>query len=196
MGQAKQRKTGRLGVREVQCKSALVDSGICDYALNCYTGCAHACSYCYARFMGRFHHPGEPWGGFVDAKVNSPEVLARQLRGRGLSGGGSVFMSSVCDPYQPAEEKFQLTRRCLAMLLEAGFEVHLQTKSALVQRDFDLLAGRKNVSLCETITTMDEDLAGEVEPRAAPPAARLETLRLAKRARIPVKAFVGPVLRD
>ncbi len=63
-------------VREVCCKSVLCDSGICDYAVNCYTGCAHGCAYCYAQFMGRFHNVGRPWGSFVDVKVNAPDVLA------------------------------------------------------------------------------------------------------------------------
>ncbi len=179
---------------EVRCKTILSESGICDYALNCYTGCAHACAYCYARFMGRFHHPGKAWGSFVDAKVNAPEVLARQLQGRRLFSPGSVFVSSVCDGYQPAEETFQLTRRCLAMLVEAGFSVHVQTKSALVRRDFDLLAKAANVSLCQTITTLDEELAAQTEPLAAAPSARLETLRRAAEAGIPVKVFVGPLL--
>lgn len=179
---------------EVRCKKILSDSGICDYALNCYTGCAHACAYCYARFMGRFHHPDKPWGSFVDAKVNAPEALARQLRGRLPMSLGSVFVSSVCDAYQPAEEKLRLTRRCLGMLIEAGFDVHVQTKSDLVRRDFDLLAGAENVSVCETITTLDEDLAARIEPLAATPSARLETLRLAAQAGITAKAFVGPLL--
>ena len=179
---------------EVRCKTILSESGICDYALNCYTGCVHGCVYCYARFMGRFHHPGKPWGSFVDAKINAPEALARQLKGRSLFSPGSVFVSSVCDAYQPAEEKFQLTRRCLAMLIEAGFAVHLQTKSDRVQRDFDLLARAGNVSLCETVTTLDDALAAETEPFAAAPSARLETLRLAAESGIAAKAFVGPLL--
>lgn len=194
MATAKERTSRLPAVTEVQCKTILTESGICDYALNCYTGCAHACSYCYARFMGRFHRPGQAWGSFVDAKVNAPEALARQLKGRSLFSPGSVFISSVCDGYQPAEEKLRLTRRCLAMLVEAGFEVHVQTKSDLVQRDFDLLAGRDNVSLCQTITTMDEHLAAEIEPHASPPARRVEALRQARRAGIRIKAFVGPVL--
>ena len=181
-------------VEKVRCKTVLGASGICDYSLNCYIGCAHACAYCYARFMGRFHHPGRPWGSFVDAKVNAPEVLARQLSRRGLFAAGSVFVSSVCDPYQPAEEKLGLTRKCLGMLLEAGLEVHLQTKSVLVQRDFDLLSGRDNVSVCETITTLDADLAERIEPLAPPPAERLAALRAARRLGIRAKAFVGPLL--
>ena len=188
------KKSGRPAVREVRCKTILCDSGICDFALNCYTGCAHACTYSYARFMGRFHHPGKTWGSFVDAKVNAPEVLARQIRGRWLVSPGSVFVSSVCDAYQPAEEAYQLTRRCLEKLLQAGFQVHVQTKSALVQRDFDLLAGASNTTLCVTITTLDEGLARELEPLAASPSERLQTLRLACESGIAVKAFVGPLL--
>ncbi len=130
----------------------------------------------------------------MDAKTNAPEVLARQLKGRSLFTPGSVFVSSVCDAYQPAEEKLQLTRRCLPMLIEAGFDVHLQTKSDRVQRDFDLLARAKNVSLCETITTLDDELAAETEPFAAAPSARLETLRRAGESGIATKAFVGPLL--
>ncbi len=181
-------------VRQVRCKSILSDSGISDYSLNCYVGCAHACAYCYARFMGRFHHPGQRWGSFVDAKVNAPEVLARRLgRSRALRPP-SVFVSSVCDPYQPAEKDFHLTRRCLEMLLRAGFHVHLQTKSDLVRRDFDLLADHGGVSLCATITTMDAGLARALEPLASPPARRVEALAAAVEAGICAKAFVGPVI--
>ncbi len=181
-------------IRQVSCKSILGESGICDFSLNCYTGCTHACTYCYARFMGRFHHPGQDWGSFVDVKTNAPEVLAKQLSPKRLFSPGSVFLSSVCDPYQPVEEQYRLTRQCLGMLLDAGFRVHVQTKSDLVCRDLDIMAGRDNVSVCETITTLDADLARQIEPGAPPPAARLRALRRAAKAGIAVKAFVGPLL--
>ena len=67
-------------VRETVCKTILNRTSICDYSLNCYTGCEHGCVYCYARFMQRFHPHDEPWGQFVDVKVNAVEVLKRQLR--------------------------------------------------------------------------------------------------------------------
>ena len=70
-------------VRETVCKTILNRGGISDYSLNCYTGCTHACVYCYARFMQRFHPHDEPWGAFVDVKVNAVEVLKRQLRRAG-----------------------------------------------------------------------------------------------------------------
>ena len=67
-------------VRETVCKTILNRSGLGGYSLNCYTGCTHACVYCYARFMQRFHPHQEPWGAFVDVKVNAVETLKRQLR--------------------------------------------------------------------------------------------------------------------
>ena len=68
-----------LVVREVNCKTVLNRSSLGQYSMNCYTGCRHGCVYCYARFMQRFHPHAEPWGEFVDVKVNAPDALARQL---------------------------------------------------------------------------------------------------------------------
>ena len=127
-----------LVVRETVCKTILNRSGLSDYSLNCYTGCTHACVYCYARFMQRFHPHDEPWGAFVDVKVNAVEVLKRQLR---RAEPGTVFVSSACDGWQPVEAQWRLTRRCCELLLERGFQVHVLTKSALVLRDLDVFAG-------------------------------------------------------
>lgn len=180
-------------VREVECKTALVRSGICDYALNCYTGCQHACLYCYARFMGRFHHPGETWGNFVDVKTNAPEVLRRQL-GRKRTYPGSVFLSSVCDGWQPLERRYELTHQCLEPLLSSGFELHVLTKSSLVLRDLDILAGSNRVLVGATITTMDESLRQKLEPSASPSGERVEMLRQAARRGLRIYAFLGPLL--
>ena len=87
--------------REIECKSVLNKSGLADYAVNCYAGCEHGCVYCYARFATRFSHPGETWGGFVDARINAPQILAREIKRKRV---GQVFMSSVCDGWQPAED--------------------------------------------------------------------------------------------
>ena len=116
-------------VREVTCKSLLNRSGIGDYSFNCYTGCANGCVYCYARFMQRFHPHDEPWGAFVDVKVNCVEVLARQLR---RLAPGSVFTCSACDGWQEIEREYGLTRECCRMLIEAGFHLNVLTKSELV----------------------------------------------------------------
>ena len=123
---------------EVRCKSILGSSGIggMDYAVNPYIGCSHACAYCYARFMRRMGHPGEQWGSFVDVKVNAVERLREETEKRST---GKVLLSSVTDAYQPLEEKYQLTRSCLEILLDHGFSVDILTKSNLVLRDLDLL---------------------------------------------------------
>jgi len=177
-------------VRETPCKTILNRSGISDYSLNCYTGCAHACAYCYARFMQRFHPHDEPWGRFVDVKINAVEVLKRQLR---RAVPGEVFVSSACDGWQPIEAEYRLTRRCCELLVERGFQVNVLTKSNLVLRDLDVLAGR-TTRVSVTITTLDERLRRLWEPGAASVAARLEVLDQARRAGLPTGLMFGPLL--
>ncbi len=179
-----------LAVREVRCKSLLNRRGIDDYSFNCYTGCAHGCVYCYARFMQRFHPHQEPWGRFVDVKVNAAEVLARQLR---RLRPGSVFTCSACDGWQGVERHYKLTRRCCRMLLEGGFSLNVLTKSKLVLRDLDLFAGRE-VSVGVTITTPSEAEARLWEPRASGVSARLRVLREAKAAGLKTVVMFGPLL--
>jgi len=177
-------------IREVTCKSLLNRGGISDYSFNCYTGCGHGCVYCYARFMQRFHPHEEPWGRFVDVKVNAVEVLARQLR---RLGAGDVFTCSACDGWQRVERHYRLTRRCCAMLLEAGFHLNVLTKSKLVLRDLDLFAGR-DVQLGVTMTTPDERQARIWEPGASSVADRAAILREAKAAGLRTAVMFGPLL--
>ncbi len=177
-------------VREVACKTILNRSGLSDYSLNCYTGCTHACTYCYARFMQRFHPHDEPWGAFVDVKVNAAEVLTRQLR---RAAPGSVFVSSACDGWQPLEAQWRLTRRCCELLLQRGFELHLLTKSALVLRDLDLLAGRP-VRLGVTVTTLEERLGRLWEPGAASVETRFGVIEAARLAGLRTSVMFGPLL--
>ncbi|HUT59634.1 MAG TPA: radical SAM protein [Phycisphaerae bacterium] len=182
--------TGGAVVRETHCKSLLNRCGIDDYSFNCYTGCAHGCVYCYARFMQRFHPHAEPWGRFVDVKVNAAEVLARQLR---RLAPGSVFTCSACDGWQPVERRYELTRGCCRLLLEAGFALRILTKSELVLRDLDIFSGR-DVSVGVTITTPDESQARLWEPRASSVSARVGVLRRAKAAGLRTTVMFGPLL--
>ena len=177
-------------VRELQCKTVLNHSGRTDYSFNCYTGCSHGCVYCYARFMQRFHPHEEPWGEFVDVKVNAVDVLRRQLK---RLPPGTVFTCSACDGWQPSERRYELTRQCCRMLVDAGFELHVLTKSDLVLRDLEVLAAG-NVSLGVTITTPDEGLAKLWEPKASTVAARLKVLRRAKQAGMATTIMFGPLL--
>ena len=178
-------------VREIFAKSILGKSRISDYCVNCYTGCLHSCIYCYARFMKRFSGHDEPWGQFLDIKVNAPDVLARQVK---RSPPGHVFVSSVCDGWQPAEKKYELTRQCLAILLDAGFHVGILTKSSLVARDLDVMKGYDNVEIGMTITTMDEGIRRKIESAAASSADRIATLRSAVEAGVKIYAFLGPFM--
>lgn len=178
--------------REVQCKSVLNKSGLADYAVNCYAGCEHGCIYCYARFVTRFSHPGEPWGSFVDVKVNAPQVLAREAQRKKT---GMVFLSSVCDGWQPREASYSLTRQCLETLLRYRFQVSILTKNALAGRDLDLMASSKDlVDFGVTITTLDEGLRRLIEPGSSPSAERLNLLQEARRRGIRTHAFLGPLM--
>lgn len=178
-------------VKEIQARSILGKSGITDYCVNCYTGCIHSCIYCYARFMKRFSGHEEPWGEFLDIKINAPEVLAREVRRR---SPGRVFMSSVCDCYQPAEKRYKLTRECLKILIDAGFHAGILTKSRLVTRDFDILQGHGNCDVGCTLTTMDEQLRFQIEPGASPTGDRIAALEEACSRGIDAWAFLGPFM--
>ena len=172
------------------CKTVLNRSSLGDYSLNCYVGCAHGCAYCYARYMQRFHPHEKAWGGFVDVKINAPEALARQAR---RMPPGVVFVSSACDAWQPLEAQRQLTRECCRILLDHGFAVHALTKSDLIRRDFDLLAGR-DVQVATTITTLDPVVARLWEVAASPVDRRVDLLHAAREAGIPTGIMFGPLL--
>jgi DNA repair photolyase len=183
-------RPGKVVVREVACKSILNRTAISDYSLNCYTGCEHGCVYCYARFMQRFHPHPEPWGEFVDVKVNAVEVLKRQLR---RAPPGDVFVSSACDGWQPVEARYGLTRRCCQLLLERGFQVNPLTKSVLILRDLELLVqGRARVGV--TLTTADEGLRRLWEPRTATVEERFGVLAQAHAAGLATAVMFGPLL--
>ena len=178
-------------IREITCKSALTGTGLpADYAINCYVGCEHACTYCYARYMKRFTGHREPWGTFADVRVNAPDVLEREVRRKPPA---SVMLSSVCDGYQPLEAKYGVTGRCVEILARSGWHVSILTKSALVRRDLPVLEG-KPADLGMTLTAWDEKLRRVIEPGASPTAERLDLLREAADRGIAIWAFLGPFL--
>jgi DNA repair photolyase len=183
-----------LKIRETTCKTLLNKSGLADFTLNCYVGCSHRCLYCYARYMTKFKSRPEDWGDFVDVKINAPEALAKQLKK--IKKPGEVFMSTVGDSWQPLETKYGLSRACLKLLLEAGFEVSILTKSSLIQRDFDLLEAYKTPRLGMTLTTLDIALQKALEPQASEPQERLDTLKKAREKGIKTWAFLGPLIPE
>ncbi|MBI3580576.1 MAG: radical SAM protein [Nitrospinae bacterium] len=178
-------------VKEIKAKGILSKSQIYDYALNAYVGCQHNCVYCYARFMKRFTGHREPWGEFVDVKINAPDLLAREVWKKKK---GRVWISGVCDAYQPLEGKYQLTRKCLEILVETGWPFAIQTKSPLVLRDMELLRRAGDCEVGFTITTADEKMRGIFEPGAPPISKRVEALATLHAAKIKTFVMIAPLL--
>lgn len=180
-------------VREILCKSVLSRSGISsvDYAVNPYVGCQHGCVYCYARFMKRFTGHKEEWGEFVDVRVNAPQVLTRELS---RTAKGLVMLSSVTDPYQPLEKKYELTRKCLQKLLMHQFPITILTKSSLVLRDLDLLTKFSSCEVGFTITTTVDDDRKKVEPYSSPVEERLSASKELHEKGVSTYVFLGPIL--
>jgi DNA repair photolyase len=179
-------------VREIEAKSVLNPSKIYDYCVNPYTGCQVGCAYCYAAlFVPRYSGHLEPWGEFVDAKVNAPALLAKQVA---RARRGTIWFSSVCDPYQPLEERFGLTRRSLEVLAGLDFPVVIQTKSARIRRDLDVIKRIPDVEVGFSIATEDETVIRMFESMSSPVGERIEVLREFKAAGLPTFAFAGPLL--
>jgi len=141
--------------------------------------------------MKRFTGHLEPWGEFVDVKVNAPHLLRKQLQ---RARHGTVSLSTVTDPYQPLEKRYQLTRRCLEALLEKQFPVSILTRSVLCLRDVDLFRQFKNIEVGLSITTHDESVKKLFEPHSPPIRSRVETLKKLHEGHIKTYAFIGPML--
>lgn len=185
-----------MGVNEILARSILQKSGIpgVSFVINPYAGCVHGCVYCYARFMKRFTGHTEPWGAFLDAKINAPALLKRQLENRKTPLTEEVFLSSVTDPYLPAERQYQLTRRILEVLLEHQTPISILTKSDLVLRDIDLLRQFKRCTVGLSMMTVDDNLASRFEPRASSPSQRIRALNTLKANGVYTYAFISPYL--
>ncbi|HNX33392.1 MAG TPA: radical SAM protein [Kiritimatiellia bacterium] len=178
-------------VREIQAKSVLSKSEIYDYVVNPYVGCQHACSYCYARFMKRFTGHAEPWGAFVDVKVNAPDLLRKEIQKKKR---GTVWLSGVCDPYQPLEATYRLSRQCLEILVQNRWPVAVQTRSPLVLRDVDILKGVEEVEVGLSITTASDDVRKRFEPLAPPIPDRLRAVEVLHRNGIRTYVMIAPIL--
>ena len=178
-------------IKEVKVKTALSPSKLpgLDYALNPYMGCEHACVYCYAPSV--IHWDKGKWGELVEVKVNLPRILSKELR---MKKKGVVGLGTVTDPYQPAEKKYEITRRCLELLLLHDFPVCIQTKSSLVLRDMDLLKRFSNLEVGVTLTALDERVREKIEPGASSVEGRLRALEELSKNGINTWVFLGPVM--
>jgi DNA repair photolyase len=178
-------------VKEIRSKTILSKSKVFDYTINPYIGCQHSCTYCYARFMKRYAGHKEEWGEFADVKINAPSLLQREIKRKKVA---RIWISGTCDPYQPLEKKYELTRKCLETLSKHAWPVIIQTKSSLVNRDVDLLRKIKGVEVGLTITTADERVRDMFEPNAPSIKERIETLLNLRSAGIRTFAMIAPLL--
>jgi DNA repair photolyase len=169
-----------------------------DRSINPYRGCEHGCVYCFARpthaYLGL--SPGLDFESKLFMKPNAPELLERELSAPGYVPK-VIAIGTNTDPYQPIERRYKIMRRILEVLDGAGHPVGIVTKSALVLRDVDILARmakRDLVKVALSVTTLDANLARTMEPRAATPQRRLDTLRQLVKAGVPATVMVAPVI--
>ena len=180
--------TSAIRIRETRCNTLVhpLNFGKADgYTANLYKGCTHGCIYCYAPSLT---HDERKWGTYVDAKVNAPEVLERELRSLEKQ---QVFLSSASDPYQPVEAKYKLTRRCLEILDRYNFPVSILTRSPLVLRDLDLITKFGWIKVGMSITTVP---VRQFEPGVPPLPRRIETLRRLAQEGIKTWVSLAPVI--
>jgi len=169
-----------------------------DRSINPYRGCEHGCVYCFARpthaYLGL--SPGLDFESKLFAKPEAPALLERELSAKGYEPR-TIAIGTNTDPYQPIERRYGIMRGILEVLERAGHPVGIVTKSALVARDLDILsrmAKRNLVKVALSVTTLDAKLARTMEPRAAAPSRRLETLRQLSCAGVPTCVMVAPII--
>ncbi|HRH89918.1 MAG TPA: PA0069 family radical SAM protein [Rubrivivax sp.] len=169
-----------------------------DLSINPYRGCEHGCIYCYARPTHAYLNlsPGLDFETRIVAKVNAAERLREALSRPGYRPQ-MLNLGSVTDAYQPVERRLRITRSLVELLAESRHAFSIITKSSLVERDLDLIApmaASRLAAVYVSITTLDAQLARVMEPRAAAPHRRLQTIERLANAGVPVGVSVSPVI--
>lgn len=168
------------------------------FSMNFYRGCEHGCAYCYARptheYLGL--SAGLDFETKIIVKEQAPDLLRKKLMSKSWKPE-IIMMSGNTDCYQPAERKFQITRKALEVLNEFGNPVGIITKNNLITRDLDILqdmAKRNLVSATISITSLNVELARTLEPRTSSPAGRLEAVKALASAGVPVNVNIAPAI--
>ena len=175
-------------IQEIEVKSVLSKSNlpVCEYSVNPYVGCPHACQYCYASFMKRFTNHPEPWGDFLDVKywpiIKNPQKYA----------GKELFIGSVTDPYNPQEEIYGRTRALLTQLQGSGAKISIATKSDLILRDLELIKSFPNARVSWSINTLDEIFREDMD-NAVSIQRRLAAMEAFHRAGVRTTCFISPI---
>jgi len=162
-----------------------------DWTCNPYVGCSFGCTYCYAMFLPQNHRPREDWGKWFQAKINAVELARKQAP---KVAGQAVYMSSVTDPYLPAERSLCLTRGILEALLPHQPRLLIQTRGPLVVRDLDAIRCFHSIRVNMSIPTDSEEVRHAFEPKAPPLERRWQALAEVKAAGVPTGICVTPML--
>lgn len=178
-------------VKEKQVNGVITkcDLPACEYSANPYTGCEHACKYCYACFMKRFTGHEEKWGDFVDVKFWQP------LKKPAKYAGKELFIGSVTDPYQPIEEKYGRTRALLEELQGSGVKLSISTKSDLILRDLDLIKTFPNARVSWSINTLNEKFRSDMD-NGASIIRRLAAMKTFHDAGVHTTCFISPIFPE
>ena len=175
-------------INEIETGNILSKSNlpVCEYSVNPYVGCTHACKYCYASFMKRFTGHMEQWGTFLDVKnwkeIKNPEKYK----------GKELFIGSVTDPYNPQEEKYRRTRALLEQLKGSGAKLSIATKSDLILRDLDLIKTFPNARVSWSINTLDENFRADMD-NAVSIERRLAAMKAFYLAGVRTTCFISPI---
>ena len=163
------------------------------FTLNPYVGCPVGCAYCYMPHMAHKHLEERVWGTYVDVKEGAVELLEQRLSR--MRKPARVFMSTATDPYQPAEERFRITRSMLEVFERyPEHSLFILTKQSLVERDADILARLPRVGVGMSISAIDDDVARLIEPWAPVTSERLAVIKRLSDAGIATYLLWAPVL--
>lgn len=177
-----------LKIEPIHVKSILSKSNlpVCEYSVNPYVGCTHACKYCYASFMKRFTGHSEEWGRFLDIKywdeIKNPQKY----------NGKELFIGSVTDPYNPQEEIYGRTRALLTELKGSGAKISIATKSDLILRDLDLIQSFPGARVSWSINTLDESFKDDMD-QAVSVERRLKAMKEFHQAGVRTTCFISPI---
>ncbi len=175
----------------VSSATGFIRRGGFDWTCNPYVGCSFGCTYCYAMFLPQNRRPKEDWGKWFQAKINAVELAHKQAP---KVAGQAVYMSSVTDPYLPAERSLRLSRGILEALLPHQPRLLIQTRGPLVVRDIDLLKQFKAVRVNISIPTDSEEVRKTFEPKAPRLDKRWQAVDQLRAAGVPVGICVTPML--
>lgn len=178
-------------VKDIHVKDVITKSNlpVCDYSVNPYIGCEHACKYCYACFMKRFTNHAEDWGDFIDVKYWQPIKNPQKYAGKEL------FIGSVTDPYQPVEEQYRRTRALLEELQGSGALLSIATKSDLILRDLDLIKSFTDARASWSINTLDENFKDDMD-KGVSIERRLTAMKIFHDAGVRTTCFISPIFPE